>query len=153
MASIHIFFTILILQTLFSMLIQIQCCKNLWQTLFICKPCRKLFQINVKDTFVIGGLRLIFVGFLEILLCTYIGFGIFKLGDQMTNIDILTGVVVVLYTICLIVFCAIMTWFIIFKSRPLIEFKSVRDQLEFLKVIRIIVSEQHKSNKSLSKIG
>jgi len=122
MFSIHIFLALLLIKTFFAYIAQFSCIKNFLQHK-ICKSCRRSPTKSVADSFISGILRLTLVGFFEIVLCLYIGFGIFKLKDQMTKIDALTATANVFYTILVIVYCITLIYFVLIKSRPLLQLK------------------------------
>ena len=79
-----------------------------------------------------------YTGFLEILLCTYIGLGVFEIKD-MTDVDKLTAAVNIFYVINLIAFIFVMLWFTFYKVRPLIHFKAARDKLEHYQILKLIM--------------
>ena len=148
MFSLHIFVSILILRAFLQLISRQMCCKlPNWRILNRCRH----HDASITNEFVSGGLRIFYTGFLEILLCSAIGLGVLKIGDEMTDIDVITAVVNVVYAVCLVVFCIILVWFTFFKSSPLIKFKKTRDNLEHLKVMKIIqdkIAEQEGLSKS-----
>ena len=128
---------ILLLQAIIGLVIK-HYCKCL-SNVALCRRCR---SYNARETVVAGGLRILLTGFLEILLCTIIGVGIFKL-DSFTNVDVATIIVTVLYQVTLVCFCALLLWFIFVRSRPLAKIKNDRDQLEHLKILKIISNKDN----------
>ena len=100
--------------------------------------CKKFRKGKIIDNFVQEALRLILVGFLEIMISTYVGYSIFKLAGEMTMIDKITASVNVFYTICLIIYCVVAVYFVFFMSKPLIEYSNVKSRLNFKKIDKII---------------
>ena len=126
MFSIHIFVIVLLLKTLLTFLLQSSLVsRNLGH--WLCKPCRSLATGNLIDSFVSSALRLILVGFFEIMLCQYIGYGIFSLYGSMTGIDKLTAITNVFYTVCLIGYSATVIYFVLIKFKPVIKHTALRD--------------------------
>lgn len=91
MFSVHIFVLILLLQALIGSIVRHYC--NCLGNSAVCRRCR---SYSVRETVVMGVLRILLTGFLEILLSTIIGIGIFKL-DSFTSVDIVTVIVTVGY--------------------------------------------------------
>ena len=138
MFSIHVFIVLLLLQILFLLLLQLQCCQVATARCKVCKFFGRAAQGAMAcDLFTIGILRIMSTGFLEILISTYVGLGLFWL-DEMTFVDQLTSIINILYAIGLLAFLGVIFWFICYKVQPLVKFKAERDHLEHLKILRLI---------------
>ena len=140
MVSIHIFVAIVLLHTLFLSLLQLSCSRRVLRSKVCCKCLRTASKRNALITCSIAILRIMYTGFLEIVLSTYVGLGIFKL-EEMTEVDILTAAVNIIYVFFLLIFLGVLLWFIFYKVRPLIHFKSARDQLEHLRIVRDVMKK------------
>ena len=82
MFSVHVFITLLIMYAIFSFVLQFSCCRIPdWR---VCKMCRSAQSSKISEYLVVGALRIFLTGFLEILICSYIGMGIFNLSNQMS---------------------------------------------------------------------
>ena len=143
--SIHIFLITLLLQALFAFILRFSCCNGPTQWR-VCTICRKAKESNISENIVLGSLRLFLTGFLEILICATIGVGVFSLSE-LTNLDKLTCTVNIFYILCLVLFIAIVIWFLVSKSRFLINLKDTRDRLEQLKVLKIIEQKYSKEKE------
>ena len=139
MVSIHIFVAIVVVHSAVMLILQMRCCECMLR-LRLCRAFRRSLQRSVAQTFVIGIFRIMYTGFLEIFLCTYIGLGIFEI-KEMTDIDKLTACVNIFYVFNVAVFIGIMLWFIFYKVRPLIHFKATRDKLEHYQILKLIMQK------------
>ena len=131
MFSIHVFFLILILQTICAFILKITCLVN-----FSClKKCR---PTKVWQNFEQGILRIFLTGFLEIFLCSFIGLEMHKLDTPLTKVDEYTLIANYFYIVGLILFVLLLSWFVFWRMQTLVSLKKTRDMLELLQLLKII---------------
>lgn len=134
--SIHVFVLYTLFSAIFCFIIRLSICRlPNWRLCFLC---RRAQSAKLIDNFIMQALRIFLTGFLEILICSFIGLSIFRLPTAMTAVDLVAGVVDVIYLVCLVIFSITLIWFVFHRSKKLQRFKSARDKLEHLKILKII---------------
>lgn len=138
--SMHIFVLYTLLSALFCFVIGMSICRiPNWR---VCHCCRKAQDADIGENFAVQALRIFLTGFLEILICSYIGLGIFKLPGDLSRVDWLAAFVNIFYIVGLFIFCVTMLWFVFCKSKKLQRIKATRDKLEYCKILKLLYKKQ-----------